>query len=109
MNTQIQDPVAGIRNGQLIDLTTTGRHSGGAKRLEIVIFSFDGRLCISGLPGPRAWLANVAADPAMDDARVGAALRAIRIRRGWRQADVATRAGVSRRWCRSWNAGTWMG
>ncbi len=32
----------------------------------------------------------------MDDIRIGAALRAVRIRRGWRQADVATRAGVSR-------------
>jgi transcriptional regulator with XRE-family HTH domain len=32
----------------------------------------------------------------MDDARVGAALRAVRTRRGWRQIDVASRAGVSR-------------
>jgi transcriptional regulator with XRE-family HTH domain len=32
----------------------------------------------------------------MDDQRVGAAFRAIRIRRGWRQRDVAERAGVSR-------------
>ena len=32
----------------------------------------------------------------MDDHRVGAALRAIRVRKGWRQRDVAERAGVSR-------------
>lgn len=32
----------------------------------------------------------------MDDQRVGAALRAVRIRRGLRQADVAKRAGVGR-------------
>ncbi len=32
----------------------------------------------------------------MDDARVGAAFRAVRIRRGWRQVDVALRASVSR-------------
>lgn len=63
MNTQIQDPVTSIRNGQLIDLTTKGRLSGEPRRVEIVIFSFDGRLYISGMPGPRAWLANVAADP----------------------------------------------
>lgn len=31
----------------------------------------------------------------MDDQRVGAALRAIRIRKGWRQIDVAAQAGVS--------------
>lgn len=32
----------------------------------------------------------------MDDHRIGAALRAIRIRKRWRQVDVAERAGVSR-------------
>lgn len=31
----------------------------------------------------------------MDDQRIGAALRAIRIRKRWRQTDLATRAGVS--------------
>ncbi len=63
MTSTTQDPRAMIGNGQVIDLTTTGRHSGEAKRIEIVIFSLDGRLYISGMPGPRAWLANVAADP----------------------------------------------
>jgi transcriptional regulator with XRE-family HTH domain len=32
----------------------------------------------------------------MDDMRVAATLRAVRLRRGWRQADVARRAAVSR-------------
>jgi transcriptional regulator with XRE-family HTH domain len=32
----------------------------------------------------------------MDDMRVGAAFRAVRIRRRWRQEDVAARAGVPR-------------
>ncbi len=54
MTTQTPGAAASIRNGQLIDLTTTGRRSGGAKRLEIVIFSFDGRLYISGMPGVAA-------------------------------------------------------
>jgi transcriptional regulator with XRE-family HTH domain len=31
----------------------------------------------------------------VDDARVGSVLRAVRIKRGWRQADVASRARVS--------------
>jgi len=31
----------------------------------------------------------------MDDRRIGAALRAIRQRKGWRQVDLASRAGVS--------------
>ncbi|HEY7737335.1 MAG TPA: helix-turn-helix domain-containing protein [Candidatus Limnocylindrales bacterium] len=32
----------------------------------------------------------------MDDHRVGDAIRAVRVRRGWRQQDLATAAGVSR-------------
>jgi len=32
----------------------------------------------------------------MDDMRIGAAFRAVRLRRHWRQSDVAERAGVSR-------------
>lgn len=32
----------------------------------------------------------------MDDLRIGAAFRAVRLRRRWRQSDVAARAGVSR-------------
>jgi transcriptional regulator with XRE-family HTH domain len=32
----------------------------------------------------------------MDDSRIGAAIRAVRVRRRWRQSDVATRAGVAR-------------
>lgn len=32
----------------------------------------------------------------MDDVRVGAAFRAVRVRRGWRQRDVADKAGASR-------------
>jgi HTH-type transcriptional regulator / antitoxin HipB len=31
----------------------------------------------------------------MDDQRLGATIRAIRVRRGWRQADLAAKAGVS--------------
>jgi transcriptional regulator with XRE-family HTH domain len=34
----------------------------------------------------------------MDDQRVGAILRAVRRRRGWRQSDVASKAGVSQTW-----------
>ena len=31
----------------------------------------------------------------MDDQRLGATIRAVRVRRGWRQTDLATRSGVS--------------
>jgi transcriptional regulator with XRE-family HTH domain len=32
----------------------------------------------------------------VDDTHIGAAFRAVRVRRRWRQSDVAARAGVSR-------------
>src|SRR3954469_11071216 len=46
-----------------IDITTTGRHTGMARRIEIWMLDVDGRFFITGTPGPRAWLANLAADP----------------------------------------------
>lgn len=52
-----------LSRGGVIDITTTGRRSGRPRRIEIVFFSFEGRLYISGLPGRRGWLANLAADP----------------------------------------------
>jgi deazaflavin-dependent oxidoreductase (nitroreductase family) len=55
-----------LDRSQLIDLTTTGRRSGQARRIEIFLHNLDGRLVISGMPlagRTRAWLHNVAADP----------------------------------------------
>src|SRR3954468_23317343 len=46
-----------------IDITTTGRHTGMARRIEIWILVVDERFFITGTPGPRAWLANLIADP----------------------------------------------
>jgi len=47
-----------------IDLTTTGRTSGSARRVEIWILKVGDRLVITGTPGPRDWYANLLADPA---------------------------------------------
>ena len=54
-----------LDHGQTIDITTTGRRTGQARRIEIVFHNFDGRIYISGLPSrrKRAWLANLEADP----------------------------------------------
>jgi deazaflavin-dependent oxidoreductase (nitroreductase family) len=53
-----------LSRGHLIDITTTGRRTGKARRIEIVFHNFGGRIYISGMPGhPRAWLANLAAHP----------------------------------------------
>jgi deazaflavin-dependent oxidoreductase (nitroreductase family) len=57
---------AALRQGQVIDITTTGRKSGEPRRLEIVFHVFDGRIYISGMPRAdreRAWLLNLRADP----------------------------------------------
>ena len=64
------DPViaAALGRSQVIDLTTTGRKTGEARRIEIYLHNLDGRLVISGMPVPdrtRAWIHNVAADPAV--------------------------------------------
>jgi deazaflavin-dependent oxidoreductase (nitroreductase family) len=50
-----------------IDITTTGRHSGEPRRIEIVFHNLDGRIYISGMPARnrRSWLANLDADPHM--------------------------------------------
>jgi deazaflavin-dependent oxidoreductase (nitroreductase family) len=55
--------IRALRTGGIIDITTTGRSSGQPRRIEIVFFHLDGRVYIGGLPGKRAWLANLRADP----------------------------------------------
>ncbi len=57
----------GLGRSQVIDLTTTGRRSGEARRIEIYLHSLDTRLVISGMPNPkvRAWLRNLEADPTL--------------------------------------------
>jgi deazaflavin-dependent oxidoreductase (nitroreductase family) len=54
-----------LSRGHVIDITTTGRESGRARRIEIVFHNIDGRIYISGMPRPqrRSWLANLEADP----------------------------------------------
>lgn len=46
-----------------IDITTTGRRSGLARRIELVYHVIDGKVIISGSPGRRDWYANLVADP----------------------------------------------
>lgn len=47
----------------VIDITTTGRRTGRPRRVEIWFHNIDGRIIITGQPGPRDWLANLIADP----------------------------------------------
>jgi deazaflavin-dependent oxidoreductase (nitroreductase family) len=48
---------------RVIDITTTGRKTGDARRIEIWYHRVDGRLYITGTPGARAWYANLLEHP----------------------------------------------
>lgn len=51
-----------IERGLTCDITTTGRKSGLPRRIEIWYFLVDGRVYLTGTPGPRDWLANLSYD-----------------------------------------------
>ena len=53
-----------LTKDEVVDITTTGRKSGDARRVEIRLHSLDGKLFITGRPGrPRSWYANMVATP----------------------------------------------
>ncbi|MGH8928463.1 MAG: nitroreductase/quinone reductase family protein [Acidimicrobiia bacterium] len=63
MNDEIEQAL--VRGG-IVDITTTGRKSGQARRIEIYLHNFDGGLYLTGRPGfPRDWVANLRANPHM--------------------------------------------
>ena len=66
MKNTTQDPriTEALSRGGVIDITTVGRKTRKARRIEIVFHNIDGEIYISGMPGfPRAWLANLKANP----------------------------------------------
>jgi deazaflavin-dependent oxidoreductase (nitroreductase family) len=57
-----------LTRGHVIDITTTGRRTGQARRIEIVFHNIDGRLIITGKPRAdrvRAWIHNLETDPSL--------------------------------------------
>ena len=61
-----QDAInSALARGHTIDITTTGRRSGKARRIEIVFHNIGGRIYISGTPSQnkRDWLANLEVHP----------------------------------------------
>jgi deazaflavin-dependent oxidoreductase (nitroreductase family) len=52
-----------LRDGPTVEITTTGRRTGQPHRIEIWMIDVDGRFFITGTPGRRDWLANVASNP----------------------------------------------
>jgi F420H(2)-dependent quinone reductase len=66
-----------LERGHRIDITTTGRKSGSARRIELVFHNIDGRIYLSGRPGwRRGWIANLRADPRMTFHLTGSIARA---------------------------------
>ena len=54
---------AELADDPTLDITTTGRHTGVPRRIEIWIVDVDGRFFITGTPGRRDWMANLSTDP----------------------------------------------
>jgi hypothetical protein len=52
-----------LETERVIDITTTGRMSGRPHRIETWFHNVDGRLYLTGQPGPRGWYANLRANP----------------------------------------------
>jgi deazaflavin-dependent oxidoreductase (nitroreductase family) len=74
-----------LARGGVIDITTIGRQSREARRIEIVLHNIGGRFFISGMPSPRkrSWIANLEAEPRFT----------VHLKRGVR-ADLPARARV---------------
>ena len=53
-----------LATDETIDITTMGRKSGHPKRIEIWFKRVNGRIYITGTPGPRDWYANLLENPA---------------------------------------------
>lgn len=62
MEDGLVDRLAATRT---IEITTFGHRSGRPVRIEIWWFHFEKRFIITGIPGPRDWMANLRADPRM--------------------------------------------
>ena len=73
-----------LGRGGLVEITTTGRKSGQARRIEIYLHNFEGDLYLTGKPGfPRDWVANLLSNPGMT----------LHLKRGV-EADLAATAEV---------------
>lgn len=91
-----------LKTDNLIDITTIGRKSGKAHRIEIVFHNFDNGLYITGRPGSRDWYANLLAHPEFtfhlkQSTQADLAARAIPI------TDEVTRAPILAKVVEKWN------
>ena len=97
----IDDVRRAVSKDPTIDLTTTGRRSGDAHRIEIWMIVVEERFFITGTPGRRGWLANASNDPRV----------VVHVKNGM-VADLVAWAHVvtdetTRRWVLSSEAASW--
>ena len=52
-----------LLKGGVVDITTKGRRTGEARRIEVRLHNVDDEIYLSGAPGPRGWYANLLATP----------------------------------------------
>ena len=52
-----------LMRGDVVDITTRGRRTGEARRIEIRLHNVDDALYLTGQPGPRGWHANLLMTP----------------------------------------------
>ena len=52
-----------LSSDKTIDITTTGKQTGHARKTEIWFMYIEGRVFITGTPGQRDWYANLVSNP----------------------------------------------
>ncbi len=58
------DILEALAHDNLIDITTAGRRTGRRRRIGLMLHRVNGGYFLSGRPGRRHWVANLAANPA---------------------------------------------
>ena len=80
----------------VVDITTVGRRSGEARRIEIWCHLMDGQLFLAASPGRRSWYANLVANSGVtlhlkDEVKADIAVKARPITDESERRDVFTR------------------
>ena len=85
-----------LKIDMVVDITTIGRRTGEARRIEIWCHLMDGQLFLAAAPGRRSWYANLAANPSVtlhlkDEVKADVAVRARPITDEAERRDVFSR------------------
>ena len=105
------DKSRALLHDRIIDITTTGRKTGRARRKEIWFHNLDGRLYITGRPGRRDWYANLLAAPNFtfhlkQSAKADLPARATPIVDKGRRKEIM--AGIHQKLAGNWDLDAWI-